>query len=759
VNSFPEDPATRLAELLLEALELESEAREAFVDRAHTGVEQNELRDLIVSYNEASVFFQSLASDLALPHSDSAAAPDTSDDDFLGRTFGQYKITSIVGRGGMGVVYGAEDTRLRRPAALKFLPSSLGSDQKSRDRFLREARSASALDHPNICTIYEVNESAAGETYIAMALYDGETLQDLISRGPVPVERAVFIAEQVSRGLAAAHARGILHRDVKPGNVMLTADGGVKLLDFGLAKGDGSALITQEGALMGTAAYMSPELAAGERSDHRGDIWAFGVLFYEMLAGRRPFPGAYPQAVIYGILNTEPEPLTAVSPGVPIKLAGIVDRALAKDLALRFSSCTDILAELETLKARQESQEEARQFVSALPTLEVDAAGIEEDTTLHILCVDDEPELELLMQQRFRKKIRSGDWKFVFALNGEDALQKLERHPEIGLILTDLNMPRMDGLTLLAELADLQRPIRTVVVSAYGDLEKIRTAMNRGAFDFVTKPIDFKDLETTILKGADDLQLLQEAVSARRQLASVAQEQDVARKIQEAMTPGQFPIVDGAEVYGFSAPARDVSGTFYDAFAIGDDQLALVQGDVSGRGVSSALLMAMAQTFLKSYLTDGVSPADALRKLHALPIAEGLPHLGLRAAVAVLNSSTGAVSVANAGHTSPLMRSESGEIRLLLESDQPVWIGDGDFSALDTDMEAGDLLLLTSSGIAESKGEDGSIFTLERLAAGLKALDSPSPKEVIRQVVREVYDHLGDAEPSEDLTLLTVRKS
>ncbi|MFT5143414.1 MAG: serine/threonine protein kinase/serine phosphatase RsbU (regulator of sigma subunit) [Rhodothermales bacterium] len=758
MNGFPEDRATRLGELLLEALELEGEAREAFIDRACSGEEKNELRDLIVSYSEASGFFQSLASDLALPHSDTAD-PTPGTDEFLGRTFGQYKITSVVGRGGMGVVYGAEDTRLRRPAALKFLPRPVGTDQKSRDRFLREARSASALDHPNICTIYEVNESSDGETYIAMALYDGETLQDLISRGPVPADRAVVIAEQIAQGLAAAHARGIIHRDVKPGNVMLTADGGVKLLDFGLAKGEDSALITQDGAMLGTAAYMSPEQAAGTQSDHRADIWAFGVLFYEMLAGRRPFPGAYPQAVIYGILNSEPEPLTAIAPGVPIQLAGIVARALAKDLALRFSSCKDILLELETLKTRQESREEARQFVSALPTVEEEPDEVQEDTTLHILCVDDEPELELLMQQRFRKNIRAGDWKFVFALNGEDALQKLEGHPQIGLILTDLNMPRMDGLTLLTKLADLPRPTRTVVVSAYGDLEKIRTAMNRGAFDFVTKPIDFKDLETTIRKAADDLSLLRQAVNARHQLASVAQERDVARKIQEAMTPGQFPVMDGAEVYGFSAPARDVSGTFFDTFAIGDDRLALVQGDVSGRGVSSALLMAMAQTFLKSYLSDGVSPADALRKLHALPIAEGLPHLGLRAVVAVLNPSTGAVSVANAGHTSPLVRSESGEIRLLLKNDQLVWIGKGDFGVLDTAMEAGDLLLLTSSGIAESKGEDGSEFTLERLAAGLKALDSPSPKEVIRQVVREVYDHLGDAEPSEDLTLLTVQRT
>ena len=254
----------------------------------------------------------------------------------IGREIAQYTIVGYIGGGGMGVVYKAEDRKLGRFAALKFLPTSVGFDPNARERFMREARSASALDHANICTIYEVNETGAGNIYIAMAFYEGQTLDGLMERGVVEVDRAVDLSIQITDGLAAAHMRGIVHRDMKPANVFVTTDGTVKILDFGLAKTGESAVITQAGALVGTAAFMAPEQAMGAAVDHRADLWALGAMLYEMLAGERPFPGSYPQAIVYGIINSDPEPLSGRRAGLPLQLVQVVEKCLAKDPDRRY---------------------------------------------------------------------------------------------------------------------------------------------------------------------------------------------------------------------------------------------------------------------------------------------------------------------------------------------------------------------------------------------------------------------------------------
>ena len=208
-----------------------------------------------------------------------------------GSALGPYTILAELGHGGMGVVYTAQDPRLKRQVAIKLLTPDLTRDETAKQRFLQEAQAASALDHPNICTIFEVNETDDGQLYLVMAYYDGETLKERIERGALPVDEAVDIATQVGHGLAKAHTAGIVHRDIKPANVMVTADGTVKILDFGLAKLAGTEGITQTGTTVGTVAYMSPEQARGEEVDHRTDIWSLGVVFYEMLSGQQPFEG------------------------------------------------------------------------------------------------------------------------------------------------------------------------------------------------------------------------------------------------------------------------------------------------------------------------------------------------------------------------------------------------------------------------------------------------------------------------------------
>ncbi|HEY2290124.1 MAG TPA: protein kinase [Thermoanaerobaculia bacterium] len=286
-----------------------------------------------------------------IPSQPSAASSVLGDTDHLvGRTLAHYRVLEYTGGGGMGVVYKAEDLRLARTVALKFLPPELTRDPDAKSRFLQEARAASVLDHPNICTIHEVGETDDGRLYLAMPYYDGETLRRRIERGPIPIDEAIDLAEQIARGLAKAHRGGIVHRDIKPANIMVTADGVVKILDFGLAKLVGAAAITRTGSSVGTPAYMSPEQARGEDVDHRTDLWSFGIVLYELVAGRRPFRGEHDQAVIYGILNEAPKPLTEVRSEVPPELERIVEGLLAKSPADRYPTAEGPLGDLRALR-------------------------------------------------------------------------------------------------------------------------------------------------------------------------------------------------------------------------------------------------------------------------------------------------------------------------------------------------------------------------------------------------------------------------
>jgi serine/threonine protein kinase/Tol biopolymer transport system component len=263
-----------------------------------------------------------------------------------GRTISHFRIDEPLGGGGMGVVYQAEDTRLGRPVALKFLAPELVRDPAAKARFLTEARAASALDHPNLCTILEVGESEDGLLFLAMPRYDGESLERRIARGPLPVEEAVEIVAQVARGLAKAHQHGIVHRDVKPGNLFVTRDGVVKILDFGIAKLTGEAGPTRLGAVLGTPSYMAPEQTRAEEVDARADVWSLGVVFYEMLTGRRPFVGGTGVAVVHAVLHDAPEPLARLRPEVPAELDRIVSRMLAKDPGKRYADAAEVLADL-----------------------------------------------------------------------------------------------------------------------------------------------------------------------------------------------------------------------------------------------------------------------------------------------------------------------------------------------------------------------------------------------------------------------------
>ncbi len=267
----------------------------------------------------------------------------------VGQTISHYKIVEKLGEGGMGAVYKAEDTKLERTVALKFLlPQTIGSEEE-RQRFIREARAAASLSHPNICTVYEIDE-AGGHTFIAMEYVEGETLKDKIETGPLRLKEAVEIAAQIADGLQEAHHKGIIHRDVKPANVMVTSKGQAKIMDFGIAKSTDKTVLTKTGMTLGTVAYMSPEQIGGEGVDGRSDIWSAGAVLYEMITGLRPFRGGYEQAVLYAILNTDPEPVTALRTGVPMELERIVSKAMAKDKRDRYQHVEEMPVDLRAVE-------------------------------------------------------------------------------------------------------------------------------------------------------------------------------------------------------------------------------------------------------------------------------------------------------------------------------------------------------------------------------------------------------------------------
>jgi len=272
----------------------------------------------------------------------------------IGRKLAQYRIMEELGGGGMGVVYRAEDTKLRRDVALKVLATDRSIGQREKELFLKEARAAAALQHPNICTVYDAGEEV-GVWYIAMAYIRGRSLKDLVAQGRIPVGKAIDIAIRVAQGLQAAHGRNIVHRDIKSANIMVDEDGRVTILDFGVAKLSGHITQTGEGRVVGTVAYMSPEQASGEDVDARTDIWSLGVCLYEMLSGELPFKGDHDSAVIYQLVNRDPPSLSSLGLEVPAGVARVITKAMEKKPAHRYQSVSELLADLEIARKELES--------------------------------------------------------------------------------------------------------------------------------------------------------------------------------------------------------------------------------------------------------------------------------------------------------------------------------------------------------------------------------------------------------------------
>ena len=268
----------------------------------------------------------------------------------IGKKISHYKILEKLGEGGMGQVYLAEDLKLERNVAIKFLPPHMSSDEDATNRFIHEAKAASALDHANIATIHDAGKTPEGQTYIVMAYYDGTTLRELIDEGNITIETALEIVLQIATGLDRAHEKGIVHRDIKPSNIIITNRGEAKIIDVGLAKLAGKTRLTKQGSTLGTAAYMSPEQALGEELDHRSDIFSLGTVFYELLTGELPFKGEHEASLLYEIVHEKPKPVASLRSEVPEKLAAVIDRALSKNREERYPSAEDLLNDLRPIQ-------------------------------------------------------------------------------------------------------------------------------------------------------------------------------------------------------------------------------------------------------------------------------------------------------------------------------------------------------------------------------------------------------------------------
>ena len=376
-----------------------------------------------------------------------------------------------------------------------------------------------------------------------------------------------------------------------------------------------------------------------------------------------------------------------------------------------------------------------------------------------ILVVDDEPDLELLLRQKFRRRVRKGEFSLVFAQNGIQALEQLDKHPDVDMVLSDINMPEMDGLTLLAQLDKLNLDIRAVIVTAYGDMKNIRTAMNRGAFDFVTKPIDFGDLDTTIQKTLDHLEVMREALRSRDELVALRQELGVAARMQESILPTTFPEDPRYELHAWMTPAREVGGDFYDFFRLEDDRMGIVMADVSGKGVPAAFFMMVSRTLLKGTAIGERSPSKCLGEVNDLLVKENEESMFVTAFYASFDPASGRVDFSNAGHNLPFIVKQSGEVRQV-ECDPGLVLGimpTFDYPPGSVQLEPGDTFFFYTDGISEAMDEDGDEFGEAELAEVLEECGGLKAADINRHVVQSVQDHAGDAPQSDDITCLTLR--
>jgi sigma-B regulation protein RsbU (phosphoserine phosphatase) len=380
---------------------------------------------------------------------------------------------------------------------------------------------------------------------------------------------------------------------------------------------------------------------------------------------------------------------------------------------------------------------------------------------IKILSVDDEMDLELLLTQYFRRKIRKGEYEFVFAHNGLEALTMMVKHPDIEIILSDINMPEMDGLTLLAKINEMRNPaLRVIMVSAYGDMGNIRQAMNNGAFDFATKPIDLDDLSVTIEKAIEQINYVHQSQKEHSQLESLKSDLAIASEIQQAILPRVFPpfpdIADQLDIAALMSPAKDVGGDFYDFFRIDDQRIGFVIADVSGKGIPAAIFMAVSRTLIRATGIRGGSPAECITYSNKLLAAESVDCMFVTVFYGIMDITTGEISYCNAGHNPPYVIKNNGEVSVLPMSQDPMAgaIEGLDYHVANLKLDHGDALLLFTDGVTEAMNTQFEEFG-EQTLKGQKQCSCQQTVEAIKSDVAAFTD---GAEQSDDITILALKR-
>jgi sigma-B regulation protein RsbU (phosphoserine phosphatase) len=375
-----------------------------------------------------------------------------------------------------------------------------------------------------------------------------------------------------------------------------------------------------------------------------------------------------------------------------------------------------------------------------------------------ILVVDDEPDLEPLLLQRMRRAIRAGRYEFVFAGNGLEALHKLDEDETIDMVLSDINMPQMDGLTLLDQIPEVNPNIRSVIISAYGDMKNIRTAMNRGAFDFVTKPIDFKDLQVTIDRTLNHVEELKEALSARDKLVSLQNELDVASNIQQSILPTELPQEHDYQMFGSMKSARNVGGDFYDVVRLPDRRVGLAIADVSDKGVPAALFMMSTRTLLKGAAIGAINPGDVIGTVNQLLCEDNDAAMFVTLIYGVYDPETGRLTYANGGHNPPLIVHSDNSSTLLPPTDGLALglIPDYEYQQRTVTVAPGEALVLYTDGVTEAMNADEEEFGVERLQDIFKQSNPHEAHAITRLIFDAVDTFAGDTPQSDDVTCLTL---
>ena len=381
------------------------------------------------------------------------------------------------------------------------------------------------------------------------------------------------------------------------------------------------------------------------------------------------------------------------------------------------------------------------------------------------MSVDDELDLELLLTQYFRRKIRKGEYEFFFAHNGVEALHVLLSHPDIDIVLSDINMPEMDGLTLLKKIKDRNNPaLKVIMVSAYGEMSNIREAMNNGAFDFATKPIDLDDLQRTIDKAEKEIEFVKQTQREHGQLVDIKADLSLASEVQLAILPRKFPpfadLTSEMDIYATMHPAKDVGGDFYDFFRIDDSHIGFAMADVSGKGVPAALFMTMSHTLLRFTGSRCLDPVRTAMETNGMLSRESFDSMFVTVFYGIYDTRTGDITYVNAGHNPPYVLHADGTVTALPVSDNICMgvIEDFAYTAHTLKLELGDTLVAYTDGVTEAFDTTGAAYGDDRLCQLIASLSGKTAKEITDGVNASVADFANGAEQSDDITVLTLQR-